>query len=135
VERPAGLTAVAVLLMVVTATTLAALLTVIPTGSFGTQIFAMLCAAGILVIIRRFRNGRNSARLFLMALSGFLVLNALMDARVDHGTYLYMIFLAAVGVFLLFYLNRHEVRTWFKSQNEAPSRKGELQKPGIGRSK
>jgi hypothetical protein len=126
VDRPGGLTVVAASLLVIDLVTLgAALLAGIAPEATGTKVFAFICAAGVGAIIWRFWMGRNSARMFLMALAGFLILNALMGGRVEHGTYLYMIALAAVGIFLLFYVNRPEVRSWFRSQNEAAARKNQ----------
>jgi hypothetical protein len=86
-------------------------------------------------VLYYFWAGRNWARILIMVQSAFLVLNALMASRVSHEVYLYMIALAAVGIFLLFYLNRPEIRAWFSSQTEAANRRGEDQKPGIGRLK
>jgi hypothetical protein len=135
-ERPGSLPAVTAILAVVNVVTLAAaLLAGVPPDATGTKIFAVLCALLVATVTRSFWRGRNSARVFFMGLSGFLVVNALMGARVAHTTYLYMIGLAAFGIFLLFYLNRPDIRAWFSIPSAAASRRGEDQKPGIGRAK
>ena len=117
-ERPGSITVVAAglaLLSVVTG--VLGIVTGPGTGSVGTQVFIGINVLLGLVILYHFWLGRNWARILVMLQSGFVILNALMASRVSHVTYLYMIGMAAVSVFLLFYLNRPDIRAWFSLQS------------------
>jgi hypothetical protein len=61
-----------------------------------------------------FWQGRNWARILVMIQSGLVLMNALVPNRVGHQQYLTMIGQAGVGIFLLIWLNRPEIRAWFR---------------------
>jgi hypothetical protein len=133
VVRPSGLTVVAAALAILNGVTVAYAFAAGP--DVATKAIVLAYAVIGWAVLYYFWTGRNWARILIMIQSAFLLLNALMASRVSHEVYLYMIALAGVGIFLLFYLNRPEIRAWFSSQSDAASRKGEDQKPGMGRSK
>jgi hypothetical protein len=123
VDRPSSVTVVAAALAVLSAITMVLALTVGPAPeAVGTRGFIVVYALIGWAVLYFFWLGRNWARILIMVQSVFTILNALMATRLSHGTYLYLIAMAAVSVFLLFYLNRPEVRAWFSSQTAAADR-------------
>lgn len=81
----------------------------------GSLIYLTLVAVVGLAITWFFWQRRNWARILILISSAIVIINALIPNRTEHGVYLYMIGQAAFAAFLLFYLNRPEIREWFRS--------------------
>lgn len=120
-ERPAGMAAIAAALLLLNIATplMHEVYPANPPVPGSRAIFLLIALIGF-VIIRYFWKGRNWARWVVMIQAALAVLNPLIEAssRIATGMYLYMMAQAAFGLFLLFWLNRPEVRAWF--QRSAP---------------
>lgn len=79
------------------------------------MVFLLLVAIVGLTVTYFFWQRRNWARILILISSGLVIINALIPNRTPHEVYLYMIGQAAFAAFLLFYLNRRDIRTWFRS--------------------
>jgi hypothetical protein len=133
VGRPSGVAAVTLALAVLAGVNVAYAFAAGPDTT--TRAVVLAYSAIGWAVLYYFWTGRNWARVLIMIQSVFLVLNALLASRVSHQLYLYMMALAAVGIFLLFYLNRPEIRSWFVSQTDSARRRTEDQKAGLRRAK
>lgn len=85
--------------------------------SAGVKLYVAAICLIAYAVIWFFGQGRNWARLTILAYSVIVLMNALMAPSTDP-TYLLKMASAALGVLLLFVLNRPDVRAWFNKSRE-----------------
>ena len=116
--RPAGLREVTLLMCLFN---LAGLVVIRP-REMNASAFYVICGAFVLisfVVLWHFWNGRNWARWLVLATSVLCLVNLSVFGSVTAAERFLLVIEAALGVWLLFWLNTRSVRAFFRNRIES----------------